>query len=63
MLTLSPEHNFVESDADALHNLALTTGIVLDCLEGIIQSHDDTEIQQLWQVARALQTATEVYYD
>lgn len=63
LMTLNPDLSFPESDKEAIHNLALAQGILIDFLEGIVQQmyEDDQDLLVLWQGAKALQASVEVY--
>lgn len=63
MILSNPDLSFPESSKEALYNLALAQGIVLDFLEGIVQQmhEDDQDILALWQAAKALNASVEVY--
>jgi len=57
------ELSFPESDTEALRNLALAQGIMLDFMEGMVTTmfEDDEDMLDLFQAARAMQAGAEVY--
>lgn len=64
-LSLDTDLAFPETTEQAVRNLVLTQGILLDFMEGIVHTmhSDDPELMALWQAARALNASTEVYLD
>ena len=61
--SLDTDLAFPETTDEAIRNLAITQGILLDFMEGVVhQLHaDDPELIALWQAAKALNASTEVY--
>lgn len=57
------ELSFPETDHDALKNMILAQGIMIDFLDGIVQTMHENEqdILDLWQAAKAFQASAEVY--
>jgi len=60
---LTDKANFPETDSVAIAELAAALGVVMDFLDGLIRmANDDPEIINLWEVARGLQAASELYF-
>lgn len=61
---LTEKANFPESDAEALAELAVAVGLVMDFMDGFVRlaNEENTEIMNLWEVGRGLQAASELYF-
>lgn len=60
---LTEKANFPETDATACAELATALGITMDFLDGLIRmANQDQETLNLWEIARGLQSASELYF-
>jgi hypothetical protein len=60
---LTDKANFPESSAAASLNLAIALGLVIDFVDGIVKfANKDPEVVNLWDIAKGLQSASEVYF-
>lgn len=61
--SLTDKANFPDSDANAMANLSIALGVVMDFLhDSIVDDNDDDEILNYWQVGRGFQAAAEMYF-
>ena len=61
---LTEKANFPESDAEALAELAVAVGLVMDFMDGFVRlaNEENPETMNLWEVGRGLQAASELYF-
>jgi len=60
---LTDKANFPESAASATLNLAIALGVTMDFLDKLVRSvNTDPEVIGLWDVARGLQSASELFF-
>lgn len=60
---LTDKANFPNSDVEAAKNVCAALGIVIDFMDNFVRAaNDHPDAINLWEVARGLQAAAEVYY-